>query len=922
MRCLFELGKVGRACGSRGKWWSGAEIGESGAPYAAADSPITLSLGCIVNPDPEEDPKDEDNADDENEEEASKEDEDEEEDHLALANFTAVASLVSNPVPSTEETEPFETDESAATPPPPLVYCTTARMSIRAQTPIPIPYEGSQDPIKDCITTTITFILTTTITTTYHTSTHQRIPSILPIPLPKSSLPLPLPYTDRRANVLEVVLPPRKRLYIAPSPRYEVEKSSYANAAWSTRGFRADYGFVGTLDDKIRCEPDREIDFVTTISQDTNEIYVRLRDAQDDRSVMSSQLNLLHRDRCFHARTAKLMEGEAKVALEAWAQATDASYTTRSEKIPPRRAPRTTSATATATTPITDAAIKALISRGMTVGHDASYGVPLNTLIKMMTAKYCPRNEINKLEMEIQELKDAVEFATELIDKKIRTFINVRLRIKGNFKSKYPNLKKNNHGNQGGNGNAPAKVYVVGNAGTSPNFNVVTESLSTPKDRRYGHYEFQVMPFGLTNAPMIFMDLMNRVCKPYLDKFVIVFINDILIYSTDKKEQEVHLKKILELLKKEELYAKFSICEFWIPKRHYLYGTKCTLFTDHKSLQHILDQKELNMRQLHWSEFLNDYNCEIHYHPGKANVVVNALSRKERNKPLQVRALVMTIGLNLPKQVLETQIDPKKPENFKKEDAIGLLVQPEIPQWKWDNIIIDFVTKLSKSSQGNDTIWVIVDRLTKSALFLPIRKTDPMEKLVNVPKGEIVQETTEKIIQIKQRIQATRDRQKSYTDLKRKTMEFQVAYRVMLKVSPWKGVIRFEKHGKLNPKDVGPFKVLEKVGSNAYKLELPQELSRVHNMFHVSNLKKCYSGKPLVVPLDEIHIDDKLHFVEEPIEIMDREVKRLKRSRILIVNVRWNSRRGPEFTWEREDQFQKKYPHLFTKAAPLLSAAS
>ncbi|GKB54116.1 putative reverse transcriptase domain-containing protein [Tanacetum coccineum] len=175
---------------------------------------------------------------------------------------------------------------------------------------------------------------------------------------------------------------------------------------------------------------------------------------------------------------------------------------------------------------------------------------------------------------------------------------------------------------------------------------------------------------------------------------------------------------------------------------------------------------------------------------------------------------------------------------------------------------------------------------------------------------------------IKQRIQTARDRQKSYADLKRKLMEFQVGDKVMLKVSPWKGVVRFGKQGKLNPRYVGPFKVLKKVGAIAYKLELPQELSRVHNTFHVSNLKKCYSDDPLVVPLEGLQVDDKLHFVEEPVEIMDREVKQLRRSRVPIVKVRWNSRRGPEFTWEREDQFRKKYPHLFTKTAPSSSAVS
>ncbi|GJR00664.1 hypothetical protein Tco_0523648 [Tanacetum coccineum] len=171
-------------------------------------------------------------------------------------------------------------------------------------------------------------------------------------------------------------------------------------------------------------------------------------------------------------------------------------------------------------------------------------------------------------------------------------------------------------------------------------------------------------------------------------------------------------------------------------------------------------------------------------------------------------------------------------------------------------------------------------------------------------------------------MQVARDRQKCYADLKRKPMDFQVGDNVMLKVSPWKGVVRFGKGRKLNPRYVGPFKVLEKVGSVAYKLELPEELSTVHNTFHVSNLKKCYADEPLAVPLDELHFDDKLQFVEEPVEIMDREIKQLRRSRVPIVKVRWNSRRGPEFTWEREDQFRKKYPHLFAKTAPSSSAAS
>nr|GFB80113.1 putative reverse transcriptase domain-containing protein [Tanacetum cinerariifolium] len=150
---------------------------------------------------------------------------------------------------------------------------------------------------------------------------------------------------------------------------------------------------------------------------------------------------------------------------------------------------------------------------------------------------------------------------------------------------------------------------------------------------------------------------------------------------------------------------------------------------------------------------------------------------------------------------------------------------------------------------------------------------------------ELIQETIEKIVQIKQGMQAARDRQKSYADLKRKPMEFQVGDKVMLKVSPWKRVVRFGKWEKLNPRYVGPFKVLERIGDVAYKLDLPEELSRVHNTLHVSNLKKCHADQPLVVPLDGLHLDDKFLFLEKPMEIIDREVKRLKRSRIPLVKV-------------------------------------
>ncbi|KAD4386310.1 hypothetical protein E3N88_26479 [Mikania micrantha] len=197
----------------------------------------------------------------------------------------------------------------------------------------------------------------------------------------------------------------------------------------------------------------------------------------------------------------------------------------------------------------------------------------------------------------------------------------------------------------------------------------------------------------------------------------------------------------------------------------------------------------------------------------------------------------------------------------------------------------------------------------------PICWTEVGESQLTGP--EIIQETTDKIFKIRDRLRAVQDRQKSYADVRRKPLSFQVGDRIMLKVSPWKGVVRFGKRGKLNPRYIGPFEIIAKVGPVAYKLKLPPELSGVHDTFHVSNLKKCLSDETLVIPLEEIQIDDQLHFIEEPVEIMDREVKQLKQSRIPIVKVRWNSRRGPEFTWEREDQMKLKYPHLFNDTSVL-----
>ncbi|GJY49151.1 putative reverse transcriptase domain-containing protein [Tanacetum coccineum] len=674
---------------------------------------------------------------------------------------------------------------------------------------------------------------------------------------------------------------------------------------------------------------------------------------------------------------------------------------------------------------------------------------------------------------------------------------------------------------------------------------------------RYGQYEFQVMPFGLTNASALFIDLMNRMCKPYLDRFMIVFIDDILIYSKSRKEHEGHLKLIMRLLKKEELYARFSKCKFWLSnvqflghvidkegihvdpakiesikdwaspktpieirqflekaeaafqllkqklcsalilalpegsenfvvycnashkglgavlmqreKRHYLYGTKYVVFTDHKSLQHILDQKELNMRQQRWLELLSDYNYEIRYHPRKANVVADALSRKKEILSAQSKArkeenfikeylhgMINKLGPRADETLcLNNQswfpcfgdlgalimheshkskysIHPRSNKmyqelkklywwpNMKAEIATyvskcltcaivkieyqkpyGLLVQPEIPQWKWENITMDFVTKLPKTATGQDMIWVIVDRLTKCAHFLPMRKDDTLEKLTRQYLKEVVSrhgvpvsiisdhdgkftshfwKTLNKALgtrldmsttyypqtdsQSERTIQTLEDMLRACVldfrkgwDKHLPLVEFSYnnSYHTSIKAAPFKALYRRKCRSPICWAEVGDSQltgpeiirettkkivqikiriqaaydhqksyadIIDKVETVSYRLELPKQLSRVHSTFHVLNLKKCMADEPLAILLDEIQIDDKLHFIEEPVEIMDRKVKRLKQSHILIVKVRWNSRRGPEFTWESEDEMQKKYPHLFPISAPVAETTS
>ncbi|GKA59674.1 putative reverse transcriptase domain-containing protein [Tanacetum coccineum] len=488
---------------------------------------------------------------------------------------------------------------------------------------------------------------------------------------------------------------------------------------------------------------------------------------------------------------------------------------------------------------------------------------------------------------------------------------------------------------------------------------------------RYGHYEFQVMPFGLTNASTVFMDLMNQVCKPYLDKFMIVFIDDILIYSKSRKEHEGHLKLIMsegihvdpakiesikdwESPKTPTKIHQFLEAAFQLLKQK-LYSALILALTEgsenfvlycdasHKGLGAVLMQKEKVIayasRQLKvheknyitydlelgavvfalkmWRHYLygtNDLRALIIHDSHKSKYSIHPRSDK-MYQDLKKLYLWPNMKAKIATYVSKCLTCNKVKIEYQKPSS--LLVQPEIPQWKWENITMDFVTKLLKTETGQDTIWVIIDRLTKCAHFLPMRKDDTLEKLTRQYLKEVVSRHGVPVSIISDRdgrftshfwkslnkalgtrldmsiayhpwmdeflynnsyhtnIKAASfealygckcrspiywakvgDRQLTGPEIIYKTtkkiVQIKSRDKVMLKVSPWKGVICFGKRGKLNPRYIRPFKTIDKVGTVAHHLEHLEQLSRVHSMFYVSNLKKCMVDEPLAIPSDEI----------------------------------------------------------------------
>ncbi|KAA0066186.1 hypothetical protein E5676_scaffold790G001080 [Cucumis melo var. makuwa] len=486
---------------------------------------------------------------------------------------------------------------------------------------------------------------------------------------------------------------------------------------------------------------------------------------------------------------------------------------------------------------------------------------------------------------------------------------------------------------------------------------------------RYGHYEFRVMPFGLTNAPTVFMDLMNRIFHQYLDQFVIVFIDDILVYSVDREAHEEHLRIVLQTLRDKQLYAKFSKCEFWLEQvvflghvvsgkgvsvdpqkveavvnwerptsateelkkrlvtapilalpvtgkdyviycdasrlglgcvlmqdgnviayasrqlkehecnypthdlelaavvlalkiwRHYLFGEKCHIFTYHKSLNYIFDQKELNLRQRRWLELIKDYDCAIEYHPGKANVVADALSRKSRlSKSVLCGIRVALLNeLRGSKAVVTT------------EDPGSLLAQFQVRS----SLVTKIVRRLSEDSN-------LQKKLEKSKKSLEVEfelRTD----------GAIVKQGRLCVLNI--------------SELKNAILDHAELLFAGMK---------WESESKLSPRYIGPYQITERVGPTAYRLEFPIELARIHDVFHVSMLRKYIPDLSHVLQEQPVELKEDLSYVEEPVQILDRKEQVLRNKTIPLIQVLWRHHGVEEATWEPKDQMKKRYPILFS----------
>nr|GEY70274.1 putative reverse transcriptase domain-containing protein [Tanacetum cinerariifolium] len=362
---------------------------------------------------------------------------------------------------------------------------------------------------------------------------------------------------------------------------------------------------------------------------------------------------------------------------------------------------------------------------------------------------------------------------------------------------------------------------------------------------RYGHYEFFVMPFGLTNAPEIFMDLMNRVCRPMLDK----------------KEPKTWSFIVMRLISVSDVFlyngASGFALKIW---RHYLYGVKFRIYTDHRNLHYFLEKKDLNMRQRRWLDLLKDYDCEIRYHPGKANVVAEALSQKDREKVTRIHSLRMIVTSDLFDKIKAAQVEALKEENWKSE------------------FITYYIPYLEDDSWGIKT--------RQGIIYIPFRSNVKELHLEEVHKSKC---------------SIYQGAMKMYLDLKKNYW--------------WP-----DSHEELGTKlhmstafhpqtDSQSERTIQTEA--AYVLELPEGMRGIHDTFHVSYLIKCLVNESSVITLDDIEIDPELTSQEEPVTILGRKLRQLRNKVIPLVKVQWKHRKGTSIRWETEEKTRIRYPHLF-----------
>ncbi|GJS43766.1 putative reverse transcriptase domain-containing protein [Tanacetum coccineum] len=471
----------------------------------------------------------------------------------------------------------------------------------------------------------------------------------------------------------------------------------------------------------------------------------------------------------------------------------------------------------------------------------------------------------------------------------------------------------------------------------------------------YGHFEFTVMPFGLTNAPAVFMDLMNRVCRPYLDKFVIVFIDDILIYSKTREEHVEHLRLVLELLKREKLYAKFYKCEFWLREvkflGHAINGNG--IHVDPSKIEAVKNWKAprtpTKVRSFlglagYYRRFIENFSkiaksliiltqkCKTFDWGEEHELAFQTLKDKLCNAPvlalpdrpeyfvvyydafgIGLGCVLMQRGKSSIKDKILTAQKEAVDESVRLQKGLDEMIE----QRRADKMYYDLRDMYWWPEMKKDT----AEYVSKCLTCLKVKAEHQR------PSGLLQQPEISIVARHDVPISIISDRDSRFTSRFWQSMQEALGTRLNMSTAyhPQTGgqsertiqtFVRcapFEAlHGRKYRSPIMWAEIVEKVGLVAYRLDFPEELNGVHDTFHVSNLKKYLADPTLQVPLDEIQVDAKLNFVEEPVEILEREFQELKHSRIAIVKVRWNSKRGPEFTWKREDQMKLKYLHLFS----------